>query len=255
MSIHRQAAKGFAAGAAAYASGRPGYPPEALAWLREDVGLRPGTVVLDCGSGTGKFVPLLLGTGARVVALEPVAEMRAELARAHPDVEVLTGTAERIPLPDASLDAVVCAQSFHWFATVAALAEFRRVLKPGGRLGLTWNGRDTSVRWVAELADLIEARQVDEPRYLSGAWREVFPAEGLAPVGERTARHRHVGDPEQVVVQRSLSVSFVAALPERERAEVEREVRELIARTPELAGRAEVAVPYETLMAAFRKTG
>ena len=255
MSIHRQAAKGFSAGAAAYAGGRPGYPPEAVDWLREDVGLGPGATALDCGAGTGKFVPRLQEAGARVVALEPVAEMRAELARAHPDVEALAGTAERIPLPDGSLDAVVCAQSFHWFATAAALAEFRRVLRPGGRLGLIWNGRDTGVPWMAELAGLIEARQVDEPRYLSGEWRGLFPAEGFAAVGERTARHRHVGDPEQVLVRRTLSVSFVAALPEAERAAVEREVRALIARTPGLAGRADVAVPYETLMAAFRKTG
>lgn len=255
MTIHPQASKGFSAGAAAYASGRPGYPPEAVAWLREDVGLGPGSTVLDCGSGTGKFVPRLMETGAKVIALEPVAAMREQLARTNPGVEVLAGTAERIPLPDGSLDAIVCAQAFHWFATVETLTEFRRVLVPGGRLGLIWNGRDPSVPWAAELSDLVEGQKTDEPRYLSGDWRQLFPAEGFDKIGERTARHLHVGDPDRVIVERNLSVSFIAALPEAERAEVEREIRALIARTPELAGRDEVAVPYETRMFAYRKVG
>src|SRR5690606_37054894 len=103
----------------------------------------------DLGAGTGKFVPRLLETGARVVAVEPVAAMRAEFARRHPGVELHGGSAEAIPLADASMDAVVCAQSFHWFATARALSGIRRVLVRGGVLGLAWNVRDETVPWVA----------------------------------------------------------------------------------------------------------
>lgn len=255
MSVHQRSAAGFSAGATAYASGRPGYPPEAVAWLREDVGLGPGTVVLDCGSGTGKFVPRLRETGARVVALEPLPAMREQFALVHPETELLAGSAERMPLPDGSLDAVVCAQSFHWFSAEAALAEFRRVLVPGGRVGLIWNRRDARVPWVAELAAIVAPWEQQEPRATSGDWRDVFPAASFAPVGERSVTHLHVGDPERVIVERMLSVSLVAALPDAERAAVEREVRDLIARTPELAGKAEVGFPYQTMMDAFRKVG
>jgi ubiquinone/menaquinone biosynthesis C-methylase UbiE len=150
--IHDAAAAGFAVGAGAYVTGRPDYPPEAAQWLREVLGLGPGKTVLDLGAGTGKFIRYLKDTGARVVAVEPVDAMRAELSRRHHDVDALAGTAEAIPLPDASLDAVVCAQAFHWFATTRALPEIRRVLRVGGMLGLIWNVRDESVPWVAAVS-------------------------------------------------------------------------------------------------------
>jgi SAM-dependent methyltransferase len=151
------------------------------------------------------------------------------------------------------MDAVVCAQAFHWFATSAALEEMRRVLVPGGMLGLIWNGRDERVAWVAALSDITDRWEGDAPRYRTGEWRRVFPAPGFQFVGERHARNAHVGPPEQVVLGRTLSVSFIAALPPEQQQEVERQVRALIARTPELAGRPEVAFPYETSMFAYRK--
>ncbi len=253
MSVHGSASKGYEAAAGTYVAGRPDYPPAAAQWLGEVVGLAPGRTVLEVGAGTGKFVALLERTGANVLALEPVAAMRAELARRHGDVEILAGAADAIPLPDASVDAVVCAQSFHWFATPEALAEIRRVLVPGGILGLIWNVRDETVPWVAALSAITDAVESDAPRYKSGAWRRLFPAEGFRAIDERHARHAHVGSPERVLVQRTLSVSFIAALPADRQADVERRVRSLIAATPELAGRSEVAFPYETAMFAYRK--
>lgn len=252
-SVHRSAAAGYSVAAEAYVGGRPDYPPEAAEWLRDVVGLAAGKTVLDLGAGTGKFLPSLKESGARVVAVEPVAAMREELARRHGDVEVLAGTADRIPLADESVDAVVCAQAFHWFATREALAEIRRVLVPGGVLGLIWNVRDTSVPWVPELSRIIDPFEAGTPRYASGEWRRVFPAEGFEAIGERSARNGQVGSPEHVLVQRTLSVSFIAALPPERRDEVERQVRELIASTPELAGRVEEVFPYETRMFAYRK--
>src|SRR5580700_5629283 len=134
--IHRTAAEGFSAGAATYVEGRPEYPPEIEAWLTDDLGLGSGKTALDLAAGTGKFSSRLLATGATVIAVEPVQAILNELRRQYPEVEARSGMAQAIPIEDASVDAVVCAQSFHWFATPEALREIHRVLKPGGALGL-----------------------------------------------------------------------------------------------------------------------
>lgn len=252
MAIHKST-EGYEGGAKDYVAGRPGYPPEAAAWLREALNVGPGRTTLEVGAGTGKFLPVLKSCGGEIVALEPVAAMRGQLVRDFPDVEALEGTADAIPLPDGAVDAVVCAQAFHWFATPAAVQEMARVLKPGGVLGLIWNVRDESVPWVAELSTITDPWEGDTPRYRTGAWRSAFPAPGLEFLGERHARNHHVGSAEQVVVKRTLSVSFIAALPQDQRDEVERQVRDFIGRTPELAGGAQVAFPYETAMFAYRK--
>jgi SAM-dependent methyltransferase len=142
---------------------------------------------------------------------------------------------------------VVCAQSFHWFATSAALAEMRRVLKPGGMLGLIWNVRDQSVDWVAQLTTLIAPYEGDAPRYDHGEWRKVFPAEGFSPLQERRFAHGHTGPAERVIVDRTASISFIAALEPAERARLLDRVRALIAGTPSLAGCDEVTFPYVTM--------
>ena len=98
--------------------------------------------MLDLAAGTGKLTRQLVPLGARVVAVEPIDAMRAELERAVPGVEALAGTAEAIPLAEQSVDAVTCAQAFHWFRPDQAVREIRRVLRPGGGLALLWNGRD-----------------------------------------------------------------------------------------------------------------
>jgi len=245
-SVHHAAATGFGVAAEAYQHARPDYPAALSGWLRDELGLAPGRVVVDLGAGTGKFTPLLSATGARVVAVEPVEAMRAQLVAAHPDVEALAGEAERLPLADASVDAIVCAQSFHWFATPAALAEMRRALKSGGALGLVWNVRDARVAWVAALTKIFDRHQGDAPRHESGRWRALFPAPGFTPLSERRFVYEHVGSPERVIVERAMSVSFIAALPADEQARVADAVRALIAATPSLAGRATVTFPYVT---------
>lgn len=251
-SIHEAAAKGYAVSAKTYVTGRPDYPDETQAWLRDTVGLRNGRTVLDLGSGTGKFLPLLRRTGATLLAVEPVDAMRAITTEKNNDVRVMSGTATAIPLEDATVDAVLCAQAFHWFGTKEALAEIRRVLKTGGVLGLIWNVRDERVPWVAALTAIMAPFVKETPRYASGAWRSVFPAEGFEFIAELHAPNNHTGDPEQVIVDRVMSVSFIAALPAREKAEVEQKVRSLIAATPELAA-SQVTFPYDTAMFAYRK--
>jgi SAM-dependent methyltransferase len=145
------------------------------------------------------------------------------------------------------VDAVVCAQAFHWFATPGALKEIHRVLKPGGALGLVWNVRDDRVPWVAALSRIMQPYEGDAPRYHSQKWRNVFPAEGFGPLREKRFPNRHTGPPEKVIIDRVLSVSFMAALPPAQKEHVTSQLRGIIATYPELAGKAQVTFPYETL--------
>lgn len=246
QTLHRTAARGFAAGADSYVRGRPDYPAEIDGWLKGTIGLGPGTHAVDLGAGTGKFTARLVATGTEVVAVEPIDEMRARLTTALPQVRALIGTADAIPLPDASADAVLCALSFHWFANAAALNEIHRVLKPGGRLGLIWNMRDERVDWVARLGQLVARHEGDAPRAYKGDWKTMFPAPGFGPLARADFPHGHSGPPEEVIVTRALSTSFVAALPSAERESLVEEVRALIAAEPELAGKAVVTVPHVT---------
>ena len=215
-----------------------------LDWLGGTLGIAAGNTVLEIGAGTGKFTELLAQTNAQIVALEPIAAMLDHLADI-PTVRPLVGQAEAIPLPDASVDAVVCATAFHWFATPAVMAEIRRVLKVGGTLGLVWNLRDETVPWVDALSTLTNAHQGTALRERADAWRAVFPAEGFSTLRETEWPYDHVGPVEDVVVGRTLSTSFIAALPPAERAAVVEQVHALIAATPELQHHP-VRFPYVT---------
>ncbi|WP_306306462.1 class I SAM-dependent methyltransferase [Nocardia vinacea] len=104
--LRAERASSFGAHAAAYAEHRPDYPAESIRWALEPVGTN-APVVLDLGAGTGKLTEGLLAIGAEVVAVEPDAAMRAELARRFPEVIASAGAAEAIPLADGSVDAVL----------------------------------------------------------------------------------------------------------------------------------------------------
>jgi SAM-dependent methyltransferase len=244
--MHEAAAKGFAKEAQAYERGRPEYPAAVDHWLREDLHLDSTRTVVDLGAGTGKFTRRLLTTGANTIAVEPVEEMLAQLTQALPAVAARRGTAEAIPLGDQTADAIVCAQAFHWFATPAALKEIQRVLRPGGSLGLIWNVRDESSDWSARMTRIMAPYEGNTPRHRSGEWQGLFPAAGFGPLREKYFPHAHIGPPEQVIVDRVLSVSFIAALEPQEQHVVAAQLRELIASTPALRGRKRVTVPYRT---------
>jgi SAM-dependent methyltransferase len=147
----------FGSVAAEYAEHRPDYPADAVRWCvapteREVAGLR----VLDLGAGTGKLTAVLIGLGADVTAVDPDQDMLTELRRRLPSARAKHGPAEAIPLPDESVDAVLCGQSMHWFDMSRALPEIARVLVPGGVLGAMWNCDDDRVAWVAGLRDAAE---------------------------------------------------------------------------------------------------
>jgi len=227
------AAEGFGAGAAAYEKGRPSYSDDVVAWLVERLGIAPGRTVVDLAAGTGKLTRLLAATGASVTAIEPVDAMRDQLLQACPGVEAVSGTAEAIPLPDRTVDALTVAQAFHWFDPAAALAEIARVLRPGGALGIVFNERDTREPWVADLSKLIrwdERERWRVPYTVEVDWAEAVAEHGpqFRPAERYDSSYIQPMDPD-TLVQRVLSTSYIARLPAAEQSALAEKVRELVA--------------------------
>jgi SAM-dependent methyltransferase len=165
---HLRRASSFGSQASAYARHRPDYPSAAIEWSLGE--LSPGPrQVLDLAAGTGKLTEGIRGLGHHVVAVEPDESMRNELIANLPSVTVLAGTAERIPLPDAAVDAVLVGQAFHWFDADRALPEIARVLRPGGVLAALWNYQDEAVDWVAGFLEAKGNPQSWSKRYRGSA--------------------------------------------------------------------------------------
>jgi SAM-dependent methyltransferase len=227
MSVHPDVA-GFATSAEAYERGRPDYPGAAVDWIFEQAGLGPGAVVVDLAAGTGKLTRELVARGAHVLAVEPVAEMRMQLRAALPGVEAVDGTADDTGLPGDWADCVTVAQAFHWFATDPALAEIARVLRPQGFLSLIWNRRDLNQPLQAEISRILGPSRRDTPTHVSGEWRRVIDASALfAPAAELHVPHVQTVS-RSVLVDRAASTSFIARLPEEERAALLGEVAALV---------------------------
>jgi SAM-dependent methyltransferase len=223
LTIHPRAAVGFVRAADVYERARPSYPQDAIEWLVAQTGLAPGSTVVDLGAGTGKLTRLLLPTGARVVAVEPIAEMRAHIDGA----EVVDGTAEAIPLPDGSADAVTVAQAFHWFDHGRALPEIHRVLREEGSLVLVWNMRDLDDPVQRGVEELLQPLRDGVPGQVAGAWREPLERSrlfGSAVVREFTYEQRFTTDD---LCDRVASTSFVAAMSALDREELLVRVRAL----------------------------
>jgi SAM-dependent methyltransferase len=230
--VHPSAATGFARSVEAYERARPEYPPEAIAWLAEELDLRPGRTVVDLAAGSGKLTRPLAALGCEVIAIEPVAEMRAAIG---PAARALDGTAEAMALPDDSADAVTVGQAFHWFDGPKALAEIERVLRPGGALALVWNRRPSERSALhAEISEMIAPYRGDAPAHASGTWREAFAGRELT--------ERHFDFTQRLdadgLADRVGSTSFVAALDDAERGPLLERVRALAPDGP-------VDVPYE----------
>lgn len=244
--IHQQAAAGFGRAGADYERGRPGYPEAAVAVLARELGIGPGRVVLDLAAGTGKLTRALSGSGAELIAVEPVLGMREQLVRAVPGARALDGTAERIPLEAGTIDAVLVAQAFHWFDAAAAGAEIHRVLRPGGGLGVTWNSWDESVPWVKRTQALVHEHVNDAPQQRTSPWPKRLAKTGLFTALEQRTFPNVVHGDLDTLLARVASVSYIAALGDAERERVLRAVGEVVATDPVTRGRAELAMPYTT---------
>jgi ubiquinone/menaquinone biosynthesis C-methylase UbiE len=229
--VHPSAATGFARSVDAYERARPEYPTEAIAWLAQELDLRAGRTVVDLAAGSGKLTRPLAALGCEVIAVEPVAEMRAAIG---PTARALDGTAEAIPLPEDSADAVTVGQAFHWFDGPAALAEIERVLRPGGALALVWNRRPSeSSALHAAISEIMAPYRGDAPSHGSGAWRDAFAGRELA---ERRFEFSQRLDADGLA-DRVGSTSFIAALDDAER-------EPLLERVRALADDGPVDVPY-----------
>jgi SAM-dependent methyltransferase len=227
----------FGSQAAAYERGRPSYPPEAIDWL-----LPAGAHdVLDLGAGTGKLTTRLAERGLTVVAVDPIAEMLEVLRGALPATPALLGTAEQIPLPDNSVDAVLVAQAWHWFDPARAVPEVARVLRPGGRLGLVWNTRDERLGWVKELGRIIgreDARDAFEPG--------VTLPEPFAGIEDFSVEWTSYLTP-QALIDLVASRSYCITSPDAVRTKTLDRVRQLLASHPALVGSNGLALPYVTV--------
>jgi SAM-dependent methyltransferase len=206
--IDPMAAAGFASAAEVYERARPSYPDAAVAWLVERTGLGPGKTVLDVGAGTGKLTRLLVRSGARVVAVEPIPEMRALIAAA----EAVDGTAEELLFPDGAADVITVAQAFHWFDHARALPELHRVLRQGGVLALVWNMRDLDDPLQRGVEDLLAPLRGETPLQQVGYWRDPLERSPLFGAGETRQFGYEQRFATDDLCDRVASTSFVAAM-------------------------------------------
>lgn len=219
-------ASSFGAAAAAYAEHRPDYAEAAVRWALEPAA---GTRVLDLGAGTGKLTATLVAVGADVTAVEPDPAMLAELRKELPDVRALPGRAEAIPLPDASVDAVVAGNALHWFDMAVAGREIARVLQPRGVLAGLWNVVDDRVGWVAGLARVSGSAAIG-PRDTPAGWRAETAGFGSAERAEFPHGQRRTADS---LVATLATRAGMLVMPDQERTVALGRIRAHLARTPE----------------------
>ncbi len=240
MASKDELARSFGAEAATYEAARPEYPRAAVDWALEPIQAEYSNVV-DVGAGTGKLTRVLVATGAEVVAVEPDPEMATELNERVPGVETYLGTGERLPLPDASADAVTYGQAWHWVDAERASAEAARVLRPGGVLALFWNVRDEEVEWVARLTGIMRGSSAE--RFLGSLDELTLPA----PFGTLEERRFRWSTPmtAEAILDLVHSRSYVITAPPEERARIDREVGELLAGLG-VGGGTTIDMPYVT---------
>jgi ubiquinone/menaquinone biosynthesis C-methylase UbiE len=219
-----------------YERGRPGYASAMADALAAEFGLDSDSRVLDLAAGTGQLSRLFVPLVGSVVAVEPSASMRHVLARRLPTVEALEGRAERIPLPDGSVDAAVIGNAFHWFDGDAAVGELARVLRPGGGLAVLWNiGLGSDPPWPERLEQLVDELRTKalrpERQCTSGMWRPALDRAGdlFAPLRFSAVVHERSLD-QDAFVAGIASFSFIAAMPGDERHAVLTQVRALAPR-------------------------
>ncbi len=248
----------FGAAAAAYDEHRPGYAEAAVRWALEPVRDRQPVRVADIGAGTGKLTATLVRLGADVTAVEPDPQMLAELRRAMPAVRSVPGRAEELPLPDASVDAVLAGQSMHWFDLDRALPEIARVLRPGGVLAGLWNVDDDRVGWVAELAAISKRKSsVTLMRWRDGEGRS--RQERLVQAGSDLFDAAEEGEFGHVQARTADSLlatigthSHLLVMEEAERARLLAGIRDFLRTRPETS-RGEFTLPVVTVALRVRR--
>ncbi len=233
--IDRQA-QSFDSAATAYQRGRPGYPAAAIDCVVAELALMADSTVIDLAAGTGKLTRSLVGRFERVIAVEPLDRMLAELRAEVPEAVALTGHAHAIPLESGIAAALFAAQAFHWFCDHEALAEIARVLEPAGAMVLIWNTSPWEIRegrWFTALADLLEEQRLDRSglhRHSYNHWREVFRTDArFEPLETASFAHAHRLSREGFI-ETMASRSYIASLGSARQAEVLSEIGGLFER-------------------------
>jgi len=244
--VHESAASGYRQRAETYQEARPTYHRDLVERFVGRYALGP---IADVGAGTGIFTSQLVSAGLEVVAVEPVAEMRALLTSRLPDVRVLDGTAESIPVEAGTMGTAVAAQAFHWFDHCQALDEIHRVLRTGGFLVTVWNVRDESIGWVDDYNKVQARFEGDTPRHRSMVWRAAIEDDTRFELVDDWTIKNPQSTTVEGVVNRFLSTSFIAALPIAEQELAAQEIREIVGPF----GPA-VDFPYRSELQAWRKT-
>jgi SAM-dependent methyltransferase len=224
--VNQKAASGYSRDTDRFHRARPTYH---TALARRVVDRYGSGAVVELGAGTGIFTRQLADLGLSVIAIEPILGMRTALTEAVPDADVRVGQAENIPLDAATVDTVVASQSFHWFDYRPALDEIYRVLRLGGHLVTVWNVRDESVDWVAATTKVLDRHAGDTPRHRDMAWRRAINSDARFGSIDEWRIENPVETNADGVVDRCLSVSFIASLPAERQEEVAAEVREIVA--------------------------
>ena len=253
VAIDPRAVSGFAAVADAYQRGRPGYPRQAVDRIVEYLQLSEASGVLDLAAGTGQLSRPLRRRVGRITAVEPSAAMRDKIRADLPDVDVLDGTAESIPLADAAVEAVVVGEAFHWFQTAAATSEIARVLTKRGGLALLWNTAtwtSDDTPWLEDFRGIIGPHRQAAGGFPAGdgAWREAFDSSGLfEPLVQSQMSHTQTLEPTDLLAQVA-SWSWIANLEDDQRAAVLTDVKALV------QDYREITIPYRTDLYLGRRT-
>ncbi|HEY5845273.1 MAG TPA: class I SAM-dependent methyltransferase [Nakamurella sp.] len=240
MAGREELSTSFGAQAGAYESGRPDYPPAAVAWLLEPVSGNGPPNVADVGAGTGKLTRVAVALGADVTAVDPDEAMLETLRSAVPGVPTHVGTAENLPLDDASQDAVVLGQAWHWVDPVVGSREIARVLRPGGVLGLIWNIRDERTPWVRRLTDIMRASRAESA--LADGGPDV--AAPFGPLEQQQSSWMRQMTRSQLL-NMARSRSYVITAPPEEKARIEEGLSTLLDEVGAV-GDAPVDLPYVT---------
>ncbi|ORX61916.1 S-adenosyl-L-methionine-dependent methyltransferase [Hesseltinella vesiculosa] len=227
---HETAAHGFQAQADSYDLARPRYPVEAINFIVALV--HSGAKIADVGAGTGIMTTFLYEAGLDVSAIEPVDNMRMKLQDQLPTVHAIKATAWDTTLPDASQDAVIMAQAFHWFDDLNTLKEAHRILKPGGKLILIWNMESKQAKWVEALRSLYERYDEAAPQYRKGYWQQVFSEPTAAQLFRLPLTHQNFAYDmpcnKALVMPRIVSKSYIAVLPKDEQDKLATQVNAVL---------------------------
>jgi SAM-dependent methyltransferase len=241
----RERASSFGPAAALYDRVRPGYPAAAVDWALGPLGAGRWQII-DVGAGTGIMTRLLLSLGHDTIAIEPDEQMRQRLADTTA-ARSLAGSAESMPLADASADGAIAAQAYHWFDHERTHLELARVIRPGGVFAAVWNIRDESVDWVTQYSRIVEDdRGPDGAGGDTAGGRIQSFGERFGPVESAVFRHSARHTPDSLVSLLQSRSYFLTATPERQ-AVLEEQVRALATSHPDLEARSEFELPYVTV--------